>query len=235
MATDFRTLPCVSSWIASLSLGRADRVVEFQRLAVPRADAGKHDHADQRDDGEPGDASLPVGQHDEGREQRTERRAEIAADLEHRLGEAVLAAGREPGHARGLWVKHRRSHADQSDGDQHQAIGRGKSGDDQAEQRTAHAEHERIGRGVTVGDEAHQRLEQRCGEGEGEGDEADLAEVERKALLDHGVERHDQRLNHVVQHVTDADGGEHRDRGALRGRRGRSASCLDRHSAELRA
>jgi len=35
---------------------------------------------------------LPVGEDDEGRQQRPERRAEIPADLEYRLGHAVPSA-----------------------------------------------------------------------------------------------------------------------------------------------
>ena len=81
----------------------------------------------------------------------------------------------------------------------------------------AHAEHERIGRGVAVGVVADHRLQHRGSELKGEGDEPDLTKVEGEILLEHGIDRHDQRLDHIVQHVTDADGGEHRDRGPLRG------------------
>src|SRR5262245_31397864 len=65
-------------------------------------------------------------------------------------------------------------------------------------------------------------------EGKGEGDEPDLAEVEREALLDHGIERHDQRLDHVVEEMADADRGKNRDRSFLRRRRSRGP-CLIPH------
>ena len=111
---------------------------------------------------------------------------------------------------------------------------------EQPGERGAHAEHERIGRRVAVGVVADHRLKQRCGALEGEGDEPDLAEIEGKRAFQHGIDRHDQRLDHVVQHVADADRREHRDHGAF-GLAGARASgggflaaaggclCLDRH------
>jgi hypothetical protein len=76
-------------------------------------------------------------------------------------------------------------------------------------------------------------LEHRGGGLESEGDEADLAEIERQVRLEHGINRHDQRLDHIVQHVTDADGGKHGDRGPLRGVRDRLSSCVDHHGSNL--
>jgi len=131
-------------------------------------------------------------------------------------------------------VKHRRPHADQRGGGKYGSIARGKRDQDEADERGAHAEHERIGRGVAVGDIADPGLEHRSGELEGEGDESDLAEVEREVLLQHGVDRHDQRLDHVVQHVADADSGEHRDHGPLRAAPGSAPSCLDGHALNSR-
>ena len=55
---------------------------------------------------------CPLRQHDERREQRTDRRARVAADLEHRLREAMTPARRHPRDARGLGMEHRRADAD---------------------------------------------------------------------------------------------------------------------------
>ena len=43
----------------------------------------------------------------------------------------------------------------------------------------------------------------------------DLAEIELERAFQHGIDRHDQRLDHIVQHVADADRGEHGDHGAF--------------------
>ncbi len=126
-------------------------------------------------------------------------------------------------------------------------VARGKRHDEQADQRGGHAEHQRIGRRVAVGVIADHRLQQRCRALEGEGDEADLAEIELEGGFQHRIDRHDQRLDHVVQHVADADRGEHRDDGAFgvpsRARlvaataflpRAAPYLCLDRHELSRR-
>ena len=205
-----------SSAIALRSSAPAARAVELQGLAVPAPHAGEHHHADERHHREPRDAALPVGEHDEGGEQRPDRRAEIAADLEHRLGEAVLSARGEARHPRGLGVEHRRSHADQRRRQQHHAVARGHRHDHEPDERRAHADDERIRRRMAVGDVADDRLQDRGGDLEREGDEPDLAEVERERALEHRVDRHDQRLDHVVEHVAQADGGEHQHGGLVR-------------------
>ena len=69
-------------------------------------------------------AGLAVRHDDEGGEQRARRSAEIAADLEQRLREAVAAAGRHARHARGFRMKDRRAHADQRGREQDDRIGR---------------------------------------------------------------------------------------------------------------
>ena len=81
--------------------------------AVPAADAPEHRDRDDGRDSEPGEAALPARQHDERREQRTERRAGVAADLEQRLREAVLPARRQPRDPRRLGMEDRRADADE--------------------------------------------------------------------------------------------------------------------------
>ena len=62
---------------------------------------------------------------DEGREQRPHRLAEIAADLEEALGEAVPPARRRARDARGLRVEDRAADPDHRDREQNQRIGVG--------------------------------------------------------------------------------------------------------------
>ena len=57
--------------------------------------------------------ALPARHDEERRQQRPDRRADVAADLEQRLREPVPPARRHPRDARGLGVKHRRPDAHQ--------------------------------------------------------------------------------------------------------------------------
>ena len=71
------------------------------------------------------------------------------------------------------------------------------------------------GFGRAVGVEADDRLEQRGGDVEGERDDADLGEVEGEGILQHRVDRRQQRLDHVVEEVGEADRDERGDGGRL--------------------
>ena len=64
-----------------------------------------------------------------------------------------------------------------------------------------------------VGVEPDQRLQQRGGELEREGDQADLGEIQRERGLEHRIHRRQQRLHHVVEQVAEADGEQDRKSG----------------------
>ncbi len=68
---------------------------------------GQNHDGDQGHDGKIGDARLTMRHHDEGCQQRSERRAEITAELEQGLREAVPAARSHAGDARRLGVEDR--------------------------------------------------------------------------------------------------------------------------------
>ena len=74
---------------------------------VPVTHLIEDDHADQSGSGEPGNALLATRQDDEGGEQGAERRAEIAADLKERLGQAMPSARGKTRHTRGLGMEDR--------------------------------------------------------------------------------------------------------------------------------
>ena len=65
--------------------------------------------------------------------------------------------------------------------------------------------------------EADQWLEQRSGELEDEGDDADLEEAQRQLPREHRIERRRQRLHRVVEHVRGAERGDDADRGRFGG------------------
>ena len=142
---------------------------------------------------------------DERGQQRTERRSEIAADLKHRLGEAVPPARRHPRDARRLGMEDRGSDADEAGGDQDRPERAGDRQQQQADQRERHPADERVRHRPAVGVHPDDRLQQRRGQLQGEGDQPDLREGQRERRLQDRVDRRDQRLNRVVQQVRDAD------------------------------
>ena len=117
---------------------RARQARDAVRL-VPVSDIDEHHDAEQCRDGEPRHARLAARQHHEGREQRPRRGTEVAADLEHRLRQAVLAAGGHACHARGFGMEHRRAGADEGGREQQQRIAVGKGEQHEPHQREPHA------------------------------------------------------------------------------------------------
>ncbi len=178
-------------------------------LAVPDADLPEHDHRRQRRDREPRQAALPVREHDEGRQQRPERRPRVAADLEERLREAVLSSGCQPGDSRRLRMEDRRADADQRGGREHSREMVGPRQEQQTRQRESHADGQRLRLRLAIGEIADHRLEERRGELVGERDQADVPEVERERGLEDRIDRRQQRLDHVVEQVTDAERADH--------------------------
>src|SRR5436309_13543699 len=98
-----------------MGLNRRDLLRLDLRL-IPAADAPEDENREEGDRGEPGNAALPERHDDERGQYRPHRGAEAAAELEHRLGKTVAAAGGEPRDARGLGMEHRRAETDQCGG-----------------------------------------------------------------------------------------------------------------------
>src|SRR5258705_11115678 len=78
-----------------------------------------------------------------------------------------------------------------------------------AEQRESHPRGERVRPRVPIRKEADEGLEQRTGELQHEGDEADLREIELEVLLEYGIDRRNQRLHHVVEQMAEAERDEY--------------------------
>ncbi len=62
---------------------------------------------------------------------------------------------------------------------------------------------------VLVGVAAHHRLQHGGANLIGERDDADLREAQCELALQQGIDGDDQRLDHVVEEVREADGAEH--------------------------
>ena len=180
---------------------------------IPLADAVEDDRGDRGGGGEPRHRPLTVRYHDQRGEQRPERLPRVAADLEHRLREAEAPARGHPRDPRGFRVKHRRADADHRRPDEQQAVASGGGENQQADEGRAHPGDQRKRFGVLVGVESDHRLQQRGGELEGQGEQADLAEIEAVVALQHRIDRGQERLHHVVQHVAEAQRDENGNRG----------------------
>ncbi len=179
--------------------------------AIPDADAPEHADGDHGDDREPGDARLAVGHYDRRREQGADGRADIAADLEDRLGEAVTAARRQTSDAGRFRMEDRRADPDQPGRDQKHAVCRRDRQQDQAAEARAHPDGQRVGLRPLVGVDADERLQQRCRHLEGESDQPDLSVVEGERVLEDRVDRRQQRLDRVVEEVRDAERDQDRE------------------------
>ena len=97
---------------------------------------------------------------------------------------------------------------DQAGGEQEHRVARCHGENQEADQAEPHARDQRVRLGMMIGIEPDQRLKQRRGELKGEGNEADLPEIQPESALEDRVHGGQQRLHHVVQQVTDADGEE---------------------------
>jgi hypothetical protein len=68
---------------------------------------------------------------------------------------------------------------------------------------------QRLRHRAAVGGHADERLQDRCRAHEGEGHQPDLREAEREFRLQKRVDRRQERLHHVVDHVAEADRQDH--------------------------
>ncbi len=198
---------------------------------VPLGDAGQDENGGEGEHGERQHRTLAERHDDEGRHQRPQRLAEIAADLEQALREAVAPAGGRARRARGLGVKNRAADADHRHRRQQQRVIPAERQRHQAGQRERHRRGQGVGHRAAVGEEADERLQQRGGELKGEGDQPGLEERQRQLIAKHRIERRGERLHHVVEHMRAAGGEQHAVGGRARGADGRSRSdFLDAHA-----
>jgi uncharacterized membrane protein YebE (DUF533 family) len=86
---------------------------------------------------------------------------------------------------------------------------------DQSPQRQRHPEAKRIGQGAAVGIVADQGLQDRRRALKHEGDQADLPERQRQFALQHRIDRRDQRLHQIIQHMAKGDCRDDRQNGRL--------------------
>ena len=187
-----------------------------QMIAIPAAHIPQHGHGQQRHQREDGDAALPMGHHDEGGQQRSDGGADIAADLKEGLRQAMPPARGQPRHPGGFGMEDGGAGADQGGGQQQQIEMVRHRQQQEAAEGGAHADGERKGLGMAVGVVPHHRLQDGGRHLEGQRDQADLHETELERALQQRIDRRQQRLDHVVEQMGEADGGQHRKDRAIR-------------------
>jgi hypothetical protein len=198
-------------------------------VAVPDAHALEQHDAHDGGEREPGGMELAVRDHHQRHEQRPDRLARVAADLEQGLREAVAPARREPGHARSLGMEDGAADADQGRCQQHGAEAAGERQDQHAEEGRGHAEGQREGLRMLVAVEPDQRLQDRGRELEDERDDADVHEVEGQRLLHQRIDREQHRLHRVVEEMGPAHREQDRQHGGARRPRRSDAHAAHRH------
>ncbi len=156
-----------------LCLGLAD----MAGISVPAPEPRQDHHAGKRCQRKPRQARLAARQNEEGRRQRAERIAEIAADLKQRLGKTMRAARRRAGEPRGFRMEDRRAEAQQRGACKEHEEPRREGRDGEPNERAGHAERQRIGLRPMIGIEADDGLQQRSDALVNERDQADLPET----------------------------------------------------------
>src|SRR6267143_5584163 len=135
--------------------GNGFRLIGFV-LSYPVADVREQDNAEKRKQRKPGDAGLALGQH-ESRKERAERGACVAAELEERLGRAVLAPRGQASDARGLRMEHGRANADERGGSENRSVTRSYRNSQETNESDAHPDGQRVGLRAAVGIETDER------------------------------------------------------------------------------
>ena len=168
---------------------------------IPCAEPHHDQGGEQGGQGKPRDGVLAVRQDDDGRQQGSEGRSAVAAHLEDRLRQTLLAARRHLRYARCRGVEHRRSEAHDAHGDEYGEVMVGEGQCQEARQREAHAHGEGVRAWVAVGVQAGERLQDRRGHLKHERDDAYLCEGEVELVFQDGINGGNDRLYHVVQEM----------------------------------
>src|SRR5712664_3879619 len=180
----------------------------------PGADVREQDNSEKCQKRKPRETRLSLGEH-ERREERAERGAGVAADLEKRLRHAVLSAGSHTRDARRFRMKYGGADAHEGRGGENGSVAGGQRQSQQSGQADAHANRERVRLRAPVRIETDKRLEDGGGQLQREGNQAHLAEIKMEGVLEERIDRGDQRLQRVVQEVAEADGEKNLEDGLL--------------------
>ncbi len=123
----------------------------------------------------------------------------------------MASAGGEASYAGGLGMEDGGADADEGGCEEEPSEGGSDGEDEQAGEGEGHADGQGEGAWGAVSGVADEGLEERGGDLVGEGEEADLGEVQMEGAFEDGVDGGQERLHHVVEEVAEAGGGEDTD------------------------
>src|SRR5207302_3432126 len=164
----------------------------------PGTDVREQDNPEKSQKRKPRKTRLSLGKYERG-EERAERGARVAADLEERSRQAVLPAGSHACDARRFRVEHGRADADEGRGGENCAEARSHREGQQTNKCNSHSDGQGIRLGPTVGIETDEGLENGSGQLQSKGDQAHLAEIEMEGVLEKRINGGDHGLNSVIQ------------------------------------
>ena len=185
-------------------------------MPVPIADREEHRHRQQCRRRKPADTRLTSRDHDERCEHGPERRPDIAADLEQRLRQAMATTRRHPCNPRGFGMEDGGTNADERRRKDQHRVAAGTRQQQQSDKCNRHTDSERVGLRPMVGKHPDRRLQYRRDQLRGQRDHSDLREAEPIGVLQHRIERRQQRPHHIVQEMRKAERQKDREDGALR-------------------
>ncbi len=177
---------CRLDSVACLTAASAGRRAGMAVALVPVPQAGQDEHAAQRRKREPSEAVLSTGKDEERGDERTQRRAEIAADLKQRLRQSMRTRRTPAGRCAMIRMEDGRAEPQHHPPGQQYGVARRKSQRDEPDQRRTHAERQRVGLRLTVGVETDEGLQQRGRDLVGQRQQADLREAEIKPAFEDG-------------------------------------------------
>ena len=180
-----------------------------QHGAVPSAYPHQYQGCQQGRRGKPPHGALAMGQHDDGRQERPDGAAAVAAHLEDGLRQALASARGHLRHAGSLGMEHRGAASYQGHGEQDGIEMVGESQGQEPRQREAHAQGKGIGPRVAVGVKPYEGLEDGGGHLEHQRDDTYLGEREPQVVLDDGIHGRDDGLHHVVEQMAKAYGEQY--------------------------
>ncbi len=178
-------------------------------VPVPDADPRQDGRRDQSDESE-GAHAVPPPTHDDGSgSHRPERRTHLPAHLEQRLRHPRATARGHARDARGFGVEDGRAHTEDARPGEEHLVARRSRHDAQPDEREERAAGERERHRSPIGDEPHRGLQEGRRDLIRKRHRADLCESKVELAFDGWIECHEERLQHVVYQMTEANRRDH--------------------------
>ncbi len=166
---------------------------------IPTADRPHGPKADESENQEESHIAAVVGCDNKRDEQRTDRTAEISANLKDRLGESSSLTACKRSDARCLRMECGRTDSDHENSDKNTGKGGAESKKHNADGCGTHAHRQTPHKGTAVKGIAHNRLKNRSRKLIDKRDETDFGKIDSQIGLEHRIDRSDHRLEQIIK------------------------------------